>query len=123
MKPLHRSIFLKELKTLFPQLKDDVNAEYGLLHLEMRVFAKFAQRAIYDGDVDKVLLCFKLADKYHNEGTRKVSNAIVVSFVEHLDLQKAEWAWELLTPGLKKAYLACVDGGMAAPLPYLRERR
>src|SRR5215467_10797447 len=111
MKHLHRSIFLKELKTLFPQLRDDLNAEYGLFHLEMDVFRIFAQQAINDGDVEKVRLCFKLADKYLNEGTNKVSNAIVVSFVEHLALQKAQWAWELLTPRLSQAYLACVDGG------------
>jgi hypothetical protein len=122
-KRLHRSIFLEELKALFPQLTQEINAEYGLLHLEMHVFAKFAQQAIMDGDVENVRLCFNLADKYHNEGTAKVINAIVVSFVEHLNLQKAQWAWELLTPSLREAYLACVDAGTAAPLPYVRERR
>jgi hypothetical protein len=122
-KRLHRSIFLKELKALFPQLTQEINAEYGLLHLEMHVFARFAQRAIMDGDIEKVRLCFKLADKYNNEGTSKVINAIGVSFVEHLNLQKAQWAWELLSPSLRTVYLDCVDAGTAAPLPYVRARR
>jgi hypothetical protein len=46
MEDLHRSIFPKELKSAFPQLKDDINTQYGLLHLEMHVFADFAQRCI-----------------------------------------------------------------------------
>ena len=123
MKRLHRSIFLKELKSVFPELTKGVNAEYGLLHLEMHVFARFTQRAITDRDVDKARLCFELADKYYKEGTVQLSNAIAVSFVEHLDFQKAEWAWELLDPSLKKVYLDLVDGGTAAPLPYVRARR
>src|SRR5689334_17394490 len=117
MKRLHRSIFLKELKSVFPELTKGVNAEYGLLHLEMHVFARFAQRAITDRDVDKVRLCFELADKCYKEGTVQLSNAIAVSFVEHLDFQKAQWAWELLDPSLKKVYLDLADGGTAAPLP------
>jgi hypothetical protein len=122
METLHRSIFLKELKDTFPRLTDEINAQYGLLHLEMHAFSGFAQCCIADNDVAKVRLCFMIAEKYCNGGNADMRTAIVVSFVEHLDLRKAQWAWDLLGPSLKDAYLHCVEIGMAAPLPYLPRR-
>jgi hypothetical protein len=122
METLHRSIFLKELKGTFPQLADEIDAQYGLLHLETRVFTDFAQRCIADNDVEKVRLCFLMAEKYCAGGNADMRTAIVVSFVEHLDLRKAQWAWNFLGPNLKDAYLHCVEIGRAAPLPYLPHR-
>jgi hypothetical protein len=117
---LHRSIFLKELKDTFPDLRADINAQHGLLHLEMGVFADFAQRAITLGDAKDVASCFKLAEKYYRDGNDHLKNAIGVSFVEHLDLRNAQWAWELLGPILKREYLQLVDADMAKSLPHLR---
>lgn len=119
METLHRSLFLKELKGTFPQLTDEINTQYGLLHLETHVFADFTLRCITDNDVEKVRLCFMIAEKYCNGGNADMRTAIVVSFVEHLDLRKAQWAWDLLGPSLKDAHLHCVEIGAAAPLPYL----
>jgi len=119
MKALHRSILLKELKETFPQLRDAINAQQGLLHLEVHVFADFVQHAIADGDKETVRLSLMIAEKYCNGGNAEMSNAIGVSFVEHLDLQKTPWAWELLGQNLKHAYLQCVDIGRVKPLPYL----
>jgi hypothetical protein len=119
MEALHRSIFLKELKEAFPQLRDAINAQYGLLHLEVHAFTDFVQHAIADGDKEAVRLSFMIAERYYNGGNADMSNAICVSFVEHLDLQKAPWAWDLLGPSLKQEYLQCIDVGMARPLPYL----
>jgi len=122
METLHRSIFLKELKNTFPQLTDKINAQYGLLHLEMHVFADFAQRCIAGRDMEKVKLCFVAAEKYCARGNADMRTAVIISFVEHLDLRKAQWAWDLLGPHLKDAYLHCVAIGTAAPLPYLSHR-
>ena len=119
MKALHRSIFLKELKETFPQLTALINAQYGLLHLEMHVFTDFVQQAIADGDRETVRLSIMMAERYYRGGNAHISNAIYVSFLEHLDLREAQWAWDLLGPGLKQAYLQCIDSGMAKPLPYL----
>jgi hypothetical protein len=116
---LHRSIFLKELKDTFPDLTTEINAQHGLLHLEMGVFANFVQRAITLGNTKDVASCFKLAEKYYRDGNDHLNNAIGVSFVEHLDLRNARWAWELLGPVLKTEYLQLVDAGMAKSLPYL----
>ncbi|MBH5367956.1 DUF7674 family protein [Bradyrhizobium glycinis] len=120
MGDLHRSVFLKELKNTFPDLRLEINAQYGLLHLEVGAFAGFAQRAITLGNAKDVALCFKLAEKYYRDGNYQSRNAIAVSFIEHLNLGNAEWAWELLGPILKEIYLQLADAGMAKPLPYLR---
>ena len=123
MEELHRSIFLKELKIAFPQLKDDINTQYGLLHLEMHVFADFAQRCITGGDIKQARSCLMLAEKYCSGGNADLRNAIAVSFVEHLDLRQAQWAWDLLGPHLRDVYLQCVAIGTAPRLPYLSQRK
>jgi hypothetical protein len=116
---LHRSIFLKELKDTFPNLRAEINAQHGLLHLEMHVFADLAQRAIAVGNKKDVASCFSLAERYCMDGNDDLQNAIGVSFVEHLDLRNSRWAWELLGPALKREYLQLVNTGMAKSLPYL----
>jgi hypothetical protein len=119
METLHRSIFLKELKETFPLLRADINAQWGLPHLEVSVFRDLVQQAITEGDEETVRLSLMMAERYYRDGNAYMSNAICVSFVEHLDLRKAQWAWDLLGSGLKRAYLQLVDAGMARPLPYL----
>ena len=119
MAALHRSIFLKELKETFPQLRARINAQYGLLHLEIHVFADFVQHAIAVGDRETVRFSLMMAERYYRGGSVQLSNAIFVSFLEHLDLREARWAWDLLGPSLKQAYLQCIDSGIATPLPYL----
>ena len=50
MSSFHRSEFLKELKRLFPELRAQVNHQYGLLHLEMHEFEHFVNARIDVGD-------------------------------------------------------------------------
>ena|SRR5215813_3520522 len=119
MEALHRSIFLKELKEAFPQLREAINAQHGLLYLEVHVFADFVQHAIADDDKETARLSLMIAERYCNDGNADMSNAICVSFVEHLDLQKAPWAWDLLGTSLKQEYLKCIEIGRVKPLPYL----
>ncbi|WP_426526425.1 DUF7674 family protein [Bradyrhizobium sp. McL0615] len=120
MGSLHRSIFLKELKGTFPDLRDAINSQYGLLHLEMGVLADFVQRAITLENAKDVALCFKLAAKYYRDGNDRMKNAIGVSFIEHLHLHNAQWAWDLMGPTLQRVYLQLVDAGMAKSLPYVQ---
>jgi len=117
---LHRTVFLKELKESFPDLRSEINAQHGLLHLEVHVFTDFVQRGIAARNAEEVASCFKLAEKYFRDGNDHLQNAIGVSFLEHLNLQNAQWAWELLGPILQREYLQLVDAGMAKPLPYRR---
>lgn len=116
MRRLHRSIFLKELKGTFPILRTAINAQYGLLHLEMHVFLDFTQRSISLGNDKDVRLCFMIAEKYYSNGNNRMKNAIVVSFIEHLDFGNAKWAWQLLSEALRNLYLRCVEVGWAKEL-------
>ncbi|MDF0583341.1 DUF7674 family protein [Bradyrhizobium yuanmingense] len=120
MGDLHRSVFLKELKDSFPDLRPEIDAQHGLLNLEMHVFTDLVQRGIAARNAKEVASCFKLAEKYFRDGNDHLQNAIGFSFLEHLNLQNAQWAWELLGPILQREYLQLVDAGMAKPLPYRR---
>jgi hypothetical protein len=110
MGKLHRSEFLAELKAAFPSIRDDLNAGYGLLHLETAVFRRFTQQAIDNQEKDVVARCFAIAEKYYAMGNGKLQNAIGVSYVEDLvfaDQQTArQWAWSLLPALLRTEYEA-----------------
>src|SRR5262245_36890698 len=106
-KRFDRSQFLRELKEEFPDLRSSLNREHGLLHLEVHAFHRFAQAAIDGGDVKTVTRCFKLAERFLLYGNGNITNAIGVSFVEHLEFANdREWAWKLLPLPLKEAYEA-----------------
>ena len=50
MKKAHRSEFLKTVKERFPEVRDGINKEDGLLSFEVAVFIKFIQRKIDSND-------------------------------------------------------------------------
>lgn len=110
MERTHRSIFLKELKNLFPMLKDEINQEGGLLHCEMHVFASYIQNAIDSGEERIVQMGFRLATKHLNEGNKHLSNAVGVSFLENLNFRDEKcyrsWALDLMPASLKEAYMS-----------------
>ncbi|WP_157604979.1 hypothetical protein [Rhizobacter sp. Root16D2] len=105
-----RSQLLRELKAAFPEITSQLNAEQGLLHFEVDVFRRFAQRAIFDGERDTAVQCFSLAATYLTEGNSAVRDAIDVSFIEPMEFgsppNERRWAWEALPEVLKNAYVA-----------------
>jgi hypothetical protein len=68
MTALHRSDFLKEAKGLFPELRDPLNRQYGLLHLEMHAFCDFVQQRIDSGDKSRVIPAFQFAERLLKNG-------------------------------------------------------
>src|SRR5258705_11902875 len=84
---LDRSAFLREAKALFPALREDLNAQYGLLNLEMHAFCDFVQGLVDSHDERGVLQAFQFAERIANTGNSDLANALVVSFLEHLDLK------------------------------------
>jgi hypothetical protein len=113
MKKLHRSDFIKEVKVVFPEIRKDINQSDGLLHPEMSVFADLAQSFIDNEDKENLLKCFQIADKYLKEGTKKLVNAIAVSFLEHLNFDDGRasrsWAFDIMTPALKQEHKAVME--------------
>jgi len=111
---LDRSTLLRELKENFPELAPLINAEQGLLVFEVGAFYKYTQSLINDGNVEKVKLCFSIANNYLVHGDQKVKTAIATSYAESLDFNDTKkltrsWAWELYPKPLKKEY-AIVHG-------------
>jgi hypothetical protein len=105
---MHRSDFLKQLKTTFPELIEPVNQQNGLLHFEMREFRLFTQRAIYANDIDTLKRCFALAEKVFLLGDNTLKDAIDTSFMEDLEFisEKAQFrkAWDLVPAPLQTLY-------------------
>ena len=111
MSKFHQSQFIKEVKTVFPELTSDINADQGLLHLEMEVIRKFAQHLIDTGQREKLVKCFSLVEQFNRSGNAKLKDAIDVSFVEDLNFsatkkKSREWAWELFPNSLKELYIS-----------------
>ena len=108
MTKLHRSQFLKEIKESFPELRDDLNQQWGLLHLEMHAIYRFVQDRIDEEDRGSVDQAFQLADKYVRAGNADLVNALVVSFLGHLNFQdgkaKRNWAKSHMTKALLMQY-------------------
>jgi len=94
----------------FPAITSQLNAERGLLHYEVDVFRRFAQRAIFGGERDVAAQCFSIAATYFSEGNSAVQNAIDVSFVEPMEFgsppNERRWAWEAMPEILRNAYVA-----------------
>lgn len=116
-KGLDRSALLKELKSAFPELKDEINAEQGLLAFELEVFYRFTQKMINAGDEKTVLACFTLAEKYYLSGNFKIKDAIDTCYVENLDFSNTKrcdrrWAWAKFPEALKKLHNDFHSGSM-----------
>jgi hypothetical protein len=107
---MDRSEFLRIVKTQFPNLRELINKEQGLLHFEVSVLRRHTQRAIYDGDKQTLAACFRIAEQAYKEGNRSLKVAIDTSFVEELDFitpqEHYEWAWNMFPEKLKALYKA-----------------
>ena len=101
---------MKELKEAFPQLRNELNQEYGFLHLEIHAFTRFVQGLIDAGEKDTLVKALQIADRFLRYGNGKIVNAVTVSFLEHLNFKDGkvprQWAWDCMTPALKTQYHA-----------------
>lgn len=108
MKNLDRSVFLKELKKTFPELRCDLNQEYGILTLEMSVFREFVQKQIDSENKENLIKCYQIIEKYLNKGNGNILNSIGVSLLEHLNFNDGkssrEWAESLMPKSTRLTY-------------------
>ncbi len=108
MNKTHRSVFLKDVKEAFPELRTELNSQYGLLHCEMHTFHDYVQSLIAKEDKTKLIKAFMLLEHHFKNGNDKLVNAIGVSFLEHLDLGIAKgepsWAYQYLPNSLREPY-------------------
>jgi hypothetical protein len=104
---MDRSAFLKELKATFPNLREAVNAQQGLICFELGEVRRFTQEAISRGERETVAQAFGLVARFYTQAKPKLQNMIDACFVEDLEFDKRHsWAWELLPDILKSLYIA-----------------
>ena len=108
MDKLHRSAFLVDVKALLPPIRNELNQQHGLLHLEMEVVRRTVQDMIDHGERDKLTDTYGLLNRYLMEGKREIVNAIAVSLLERLNFSDGKrqraWAGALMPPELNKQF-------------------
>ena len=109
MKPLHRNELISEIKREFPELKDELNAQDGLISLELYVFRQFTMRMIGRGERETVSRCYQIMENHYVGGDDKLRDAIDTCYVEDLEFPNPKkkdrsWAWDILPDRLKKLY-------------------
>jgi hypothetical protein len=82
---MHRSAFIKSLREQFPAIEPWLKGYRDNLTFEMMRFRHFTEDAISRADYDLARKCFQFVDCAFADGNKHVRNAVVVSFLEHLD--------------------------------------
>ncbi len=100
--------FMASLRQAFPELVDELDEVWrGLLHLEMGCLARNTQRAIDSHAATEVDRCFEFARSAWLEGDNDVTNALGVSYIEHLNFDDGKvartWAFARLAAPLQAA--------------------
>lgn len=86
---MHRSEFSVLVKDAAPEVVEEINKQQGLLHFEIEVMCRRAQRAIYANDVETLTTIFALALKGYLNGNKALNS----------------WAWVALPEPLKELYI------------------
>ncbi len=102
---------IEYLGTTFPHLKEEMHDEVwdGLLHLQMAVFARWAQEVITNGDRKTWGQVTKAFLRIWRDCNPEVTNALNVSFLENLTFadgkrRRRSWAYDLMPPQMQKAW-------------------
>jgi len=69
----------------FPELRDELTDNAGLLHLQLAVLARHTQDAIAAGDLATVRRDFMFVDRVLAAADKFVRNAVHVSYLEHVE--------------------------------------
>jgi len=98
----------------FPELRDDLVYDDGLLHLQVATLARHTEAAIESGDLATVRRDFMFMDRMLADADEFVDNAIHVSYLEHLffDGEHGAAAEALLSSRLREGW-RMIHGYMA----------
>lgn len=105
---INRDRFIALPTARFPDVAAAIDdRSQGLLHLEMAALSRATQAAIDDRDREAVRQHFLFIDEVFRQAAPDVTNAINVSYLEHLRFEGRKagptGARELLTPRLRQA--------------------
>lgn len=92
----------------FPELREEIEEDSGLPHVQMGAFARLMQRAKGRADWDTYARAVQIADALWARADAALRNALNVSLLENLDFNGARGphAWSLLTPRLQRGWNA-----------------
>ncbi len=102
---------IEHLESTFPHLASEMHDEIndGLLHLQMAVFARWAQEVISTEDSNTWGQVTKAFLTIWRDCDPDVNNALNVSFLEHLTFsdgkrKRRSWAYDSMPPQMQKAW-------------------
>ncbi len=98
------------IESRFPAISEDLRDEgwSDLLHLQIAVFARFAQAVIDEGTCEVWKeVCHTFWELWQH-CTPEVENALNVSFLEHLNFtdgkRQRSWAYKAMHPAMRDAW-------------------
>ena len=80
--------FYRELLIRYPQLKEDVEYNNGLLHCDMGDFRRLAEQLCEERKFEEARECFDWVNSLFCRSKNELLNAFNVSFLEYFDYQK-----------------------------------
>ncbi len=86
----------------FPVLKDEIEEDAGLLHLQMATLRRFGEEAAQTGDLQAARRCVAFVDEIFADCDSNVRDAVCVSFVENIGYEDS--LYKLLTPKLMTSW-------------------
>jgi hypothetical protein len=98
--------FVAAILAEFPELRDDLTACSGALHLEVAAFAAHTQAAKDRGDLPTYGRCLALVDRLYARADAQLAGALRTSYLEHLEFEgsRGPAAWQLVPPRLQAAW-------------------
>lgn len=103
--------FIASLLAEFPELREEIRENEGLLHVQVGAFARRTEEAIASGDLASIDRCFTLAHRAFRDADPPLKNAIYVSYLEHLNFSGANGsaAQHRMSPLLRQRYAEIMD--------------
>lgn len=77
--------FYEQLLIRYPELKEDVEYNEGLLHIDMGYLQRLAERLCKDRKLEEAENCFKWINSLFCRSKKELLNAINVSFLEYFE--------------------------------------
>ncbi|WP_432461017.1 DUF7674 family protein [Agarivorans sp. QJM3NY_25] len=77
--------FYEQLVIRYPQLKEDVEDNEGLLHIDMGYLQRLAEGLCKDRKLDEAKSCFNWVNSLFCRSKNELLNAINVSFLEYFE--------------------------------------
>ncbi len=87
---ISRSEFLGILSEQFPEIKEEIEDEdyKDLIHLQVAIFARYANDQLERKRHDELHRIFDFFEKVITKVDSRTENALYVSFLEHVELEK-----------------------------------